>query len=172
MVEKVTARKREPEPSESLYDVGRRALDEAMRKKLEGKVIVKGKDIDFEQNRQGIIKYLLHRKDWDNVGTPGWHIFIHRILKHSGKHVHQGGLAIFVIGGKGYTVVDGQRYDWEDGDLILLPVKPGGVEHQHFNDDPANPAEWMAFIYHYMLDPINMGITQKAEHPDWVKPKA
>ena len=29
---------------------------------------------------------------------------------------------------------------------MLLPMKPGGVEHQHFNADPAKPAIWAAFI--------------------------
>ncbi len=172
MVERISEKKRGTEPQETLYDYGVRALAEKMQQKAEGKVIIKGKEISYEQNRQGVIKYLLHRKDWDRHSVPGWHVFINRIKVHSGKHVHQGGLSIFVLDGKGYTVVDGVRYDWEEGDLIVLPVKPGGIEHQHFNEDPNKPAEWLAFIYHHMLDVVNMGITQKEEHPDWSKPKA
>ena len=69
-----------------------------------------------------------------------WRVFIHDIKTRSGKHRHQGGLVIYVLEGKGYSVVDGERKDWEKGDLVLLPMKPEGVEHQHFNLDPAEPA--------------------------------
>lgn len=171
MVEKILEKKKEPEPQETLYDIGRKALNDAARQKAEGQVIIKGKERNYEQNRQGFLKYLAHRTNWDKLGVPGWAIFHNRIQVHSGKHVHQGGLCIFVLDGAGYTVVDGERYDWEAGDLIVLPVKPGGVEHQHFNKDPHKPAEWMAFIYQYMLDVVNTGIDQKTEHPDWAKPR-
>jgi gentisate 1,2-dioxygenase len=42
--------------------------------------------------------------------------------------------------------MDGVRLDWEAGDLMILPLKPGGVEHQHFNADPNEPCKWLAFI--------------------------
>ncbi|MBI4333259.1 MAG: hypothetical protein HY673_18500 [Chloroflexi bacterium] len=139
MVERILEKKRGQEPQETKYDIGVKALAERMQQKAEGKIIIKGNDISYEQNRQGVIKFLLHRTDWDKVSTPGWHIFINHIQVHSGKHVHQGGLSIFVLDAEGYTVVDGVRYDWEAGDLIVLPVKPGGIEHQHFNKDPDGP---------------------------------
>ncbi|MEE8472253.1 MAG: hypothetical protein V3S82_03685, partial [Dehalococcoidia bacterium] len=41
----------------------------------------------------------------------------------------------YVLEGKGYTVVDGVRHDWEKGDVVLLPIKPDGVVFQHFNSD-------------------------------------
>ena len=31
----------------------------------------------------------------------------------SGKHGHQGGLVIYVIDGTGYSVINGERVDWE-----------------------------------------------------------
>ncbi len=147
-----------------------RAINELMRQKENGRVIIKGKEIDFESNRQGVVKWLLHRKDWDKVGAPGWHMFINHIQKHSGKHIHQGGLVLFVLEGEGYTVVDGQRFDWQKDDLIVLPVKPGGCEHQHFNIDPACPAEWLAFIYHTMGDVVSVGKHQVEEAPGWKRP--
>src|SRR5439155_811034 len=75
-----------------------------------------------------------------------WNVFVQDIRVHSGKHRHQGGLVIYIMEGEGYSVVDGERHDWEAGDLLLLPVKKGGVEHQHFNKDDAHPAKWIAFI--------------------------
>lgn len=168
MTERVSERKPEPEPVELLYDY---IFNWRMNKKLRtfsGKVIVKGKDSPWEQNRQGLIKFLLHPKVWSEVGVPNWFVFIHRIKNHSGKHRHQGGLGLFVLEGKGYTVVDGVRYDWEKDDLILLPVKPDGCEHQHFNTDPSGQAaEWLAFIFDPLRDAMGNELEQRATSPDW-----
>jgi hypothetical protein len=169
MVERVVERGREPEPKESIYEyMYREWFAERKRYKMEGQVVIKGKDVGWEQGRQGLLKYYLHPlKQWEACGTPDWSVFIHRITKHSGKHRHQGGLGIFVLEGRGYTVVDGTRYDWEGGDLILLPVKPEGCEHQHFNLDPDKPSEWMAFIFAPFNAAMGNDLEQKSESPDW-----
>ncbi len=169
MTERVLSKKREPEPRVPLGEQSTLIVNELMRQKAEGKVVIRGKDCEWEQTRQAFGKFLLHRNDWDKVGTPGWHIFIHRVQQQSGKHIHQGGLVLYVLGGAGYTVVDGEKYDWEEGDLIVLPIKPGGVEHQHFNNDAGNPAEWIAFIYHVMEDVVSVGKKQVEVHPGWGK---
>ena len=39
------------------------------------------------------------------------------------------------------TIIDGVRHNWEKDDSILLPIKSHGVEHQHINADPNNPAK-------------------------------
>jgi gentisate 1,2-dioxygenase len=56
-------------------------------------------------------------------------------------------LVIFVLEGEGGTEVDGEKVPWKAGDLILLPIKPGGVEHKHFNSEVGKGCKWMAFIY-------------------------
>lgn len=169
MVERVIERGREPEPLEAFYDSTYKWRQEWMRQRQQGQVVIKGKDMPWEQNRQGFIKYLTYPMNWDKLAVPFWFIFIHRIRKHSGKHRHQGGLGLFVLSGKGYTVVDGVRYDWEEGDLILLPVKPEGCVHQHFNadPDPDKPAEWLAFIFSAYFDALGNIREQKELSPDW-----
>ena len=94
-------------------------------------------------------------------------MFVHDIRSHSGRHRHQGGLALFVLEGKGYTTVDGVRHDWEKGDLILLPIKENGVEHQHFNLDPDKPSRWLALAPLPLWDQLGWELTQVEEHPDW-----
>ena len=32
-----------------------------------------------------------------------------------------------MIDGTGYSIVDGERVDWEKGDLVLLPLRPDGA---------------------------------------------
>jgi hypothetical protein len=168
MVERVLERKREPEPQETIYDQMRRIDNERIKRLAEGQVVIKGRDIEWEQSRQGLIKFYSYDMIFDKLSVAGWRIFVNRIKKQGGKHVHQGGLPLFVLSGKGYTVVDGVRYDWEEGDLILLPIKPGGCEHQHFNEDPDKPSEWIAFIFKPLRDPAGVEFVQKQEHPDWM----
>lgn len=48
----------------------------------------------------------------------------------TGMHRHSYETIIYVLKGKGYSVVDGERYDWEAGDAILVPRWNW---HQHFN---------------------------------------
>jgi gentisate 1,2-dioxygenase len=94
------------------------------------------------------------------------HIFRQEIHSHTGRHLHQGGLALYVTRGQGYTVCDGRRVEWRAGDVILLPVVPGGVEHQHFNTGE-EPCEWIAFAYNPWLDAMGNGYEQRRLHPDY-----
>lgn len=162
--------RREAEPRELIQESNWAYQDQRRRRMMEGKVVIKGIDMPWEQNRQGYIKYLCYPKNWDTLGVPLWSIFVHRIKNHSGKHTHQGGLGLFVLEGRGYTVVDGVRYDWEKNDLILLPVKPGGCEHQHFNLDDSKPAEWLAFIFTVYRDATGNLRNQQEMSPDWHGP--
>jgi gentisate 1,2-dioxygenase len=54
---------------------------------------------------------------------------------HTGKHTH-GEEAIYILAGRGFTVIDGARYDWKPGTTLHVPYF---AEHQHFNtgDDHA-----------------------------------
>jgi gentisate 1,2-dioxygenase len=43
---------------------------------------------------------------------------------------HQGGLVIYVLEGegaegRGYTILDDERYEWEAGDVMTLPLRQG-----------------------------------------------
>lgn len=171
MVEQMRERKREPEPEESIYDQHMKLLNERAKKRAEGRIVINGSEIDFKQNRQSFVKSLMNLNDWDSVGAPYWSIFTQVIKQQSGRHTHQGGVLIFVIDGKGYTIVDGVRYDWEKGDLLLLPIQPGGCEHQHFNEDTEKPAVWIGFWFAPMWDAIGQTVVQREEHPDWRKGK-
>ncbi len=171
MVERTLERRRAPEPAETIYDRMRRLDSDNIRRRGEGKVVVKGSQLTWEQNRQGLVKFYSYDTIWNTLAAPGWRIFMNLIKKHGGKHVHQGGLAIYVVDGKGYSVVDGVKYPWEEGDLLILPVKPKGCEHQHFNELPDKPAIWLAFIFTPMRDPALEEPLQREDHPDWMGPK-
>ena len=67
---------------------------------------------------------------FDDTALHDWWVFMQDIRVHSGAHTHPGGLIIYVLEGAVHTVVDGVRHEWKEGDLLLLPIKPGGVEHR------------------------------------------
>lgn len=138
-----------------------------VEQQLTGKVVVKDSDREWELSRQGRLKYYLQPHTFEDHALRDWQVFAQDIRVHSGSHVHQGGLVIFVLEGKGYTIIDGERYDWEAGDLILLPTKPGGVEHQHFNLDPSKGCKWVAFIYWPYWDAVASEMTQGELCPDF-----
>lgn len=144
MVEKEALKEKEAEvPAKTEYEnIVRTTKERNLQAKL-GKKLIKAKEVPFEINRQGIVRFYAS-EGFKDLTTDDWSIFCHEIREHSGRHKHQGGINLFVIKGKGYTVVDGQRFDWSEGDLILLPFKRGGVEHQHYNLD-GKPSRWVAF---------------------------
>ena len=170
MVEKVIERGKEPEPTELIYEQTFRWIKEHSQQKQKGVVVIKGKGLEWEQGRQGLIKYYVYPQVWQKMGVPDWFIFVQNIKRHSGRHRHQGGLGLFVLEGKGYTVVDGVKYDWEKDDLILLPIKPDGCEHQHFNAEEGKPCFWLAFIFSPVFDAVGSDIEQRSVSPDWKGP--
>jgi hypothetical protein len=119
-----------------------------------GRVVVRDAERQFDMHRQANSKRYLSPLEPDLADTclQSWEVFRQVFPDRSGRHRHQGGLVIFILAGRGYSVYDGVRHDWEAGDLLLLPMTPGGIEHQHFNTDPEQPAEWIAFIYWPFFD--------------------
>jgi quercetin dioxygenase-like cupin family protein len=165
-VERVRERERPPlkdNPYERVM-AQRKALAE---RNLTGPVVIDCTQQEWFQARQGKLKFFLDPVSYKNTPLQQWRVFIHDIKTRSGKHRHQGGLVIYVLEGKGYSVVEGERKDWEKGDLVLLPMKPGGVEHQHFNSDPSKPAIWAAFINIPIQEYLASDLKQEEVSPDF-----
>ena len=158
--ERVRVRAREPEEAKT-YDKIMRFQQGLRDRSLSGRIVIKGSETPLEETRQGFLKYYCSREVSEDTALKDWSVFMHDIRRHSGKHRHQGGLAIFVLEGEGYTIVNGERIDWEAGDLILLPIMPDGCEHQHFNRYTDKPCKWMAFIYKPLHDEVGSYIEQK-----------
>jgi len=140
-----------------------------------GKIVIRAKELPWHQTRQDYSKrFLSPHKVVDAAAlaaaAQGWTCFIQEIRTHSGKHRHQGGIQLFVLEGEGTTTMDEKKVDWEKWDLIVLPVKPKGCEHQHFNRVPGKPAKWMAFRYHPFSEVLGNMFEQVENHPDW-KPR-
>jgi mannose-6-phosphate isomerase-like protein (cupin superfamily) len=167
-VEQDRMRTREPEAGQlDTYEQCVASRKEFVERAYTQRVVVRDEDRPWELTRQARLKFMLMPQAFDDTVLSDWWVFLEDIRTHSGKHRHQGGLVIFVLEGKGHSVIDGERHDWEAGDLILLPLLPDGVEHQHFNADPQAGCKWLAFIYGPYWDQAAAEMVQVEISPEW-----
>jgi gentisate 1,2-dioxygenase len=65
-------------------------------------------------------------------------------------HKHQEAI-VWIRTGRGYSIIEGDRYDWEAGDC--MHIQPG-VWHQHFNTDPDHVSQHIAIQPTPLLEQI------------------
>lgn len=121
------------EPTTNYYDKLIEWRDKNRKQKEEGLLVVKEKDLPLENNPQGLMRWYMHPA-MDHISMNSMLVFTQEILPNSssGKLKVQGGIVIYVWVGSGYSVLDGVRYDWNEGDVIQIPCRPDGVVVQHF----------------------------------------
>ena len=65
------------------------------RRSFDGRVVIRGKEIEWHQTRQALIKQYLFPSRYTGrapeAALDSWIVFINHIKVHSGKHRHQGG---------------------------------------------------------------------------------
>ena len=82
------------------------------------------------------------------------------------NHRHTTEAVLYIVKGKGHTTMgyDGdeiQRVDWEEGDLIGIPL---WAWHQHFNDSDTETARYLAIQDTFTVKA--MGLHQIERHPE------
>jgi gentisate 1,2-dioxygenase len=105
-----------------------------------GAWLIKGKDLPWERNRQGKMKWFLHPA-LDNTSIRSM-LFLMQEIPPRGKSGVQktpGGQVLYIISGRGYTLLDGERFDWEAEDVVNIPIRANGVNVQHVNIDRREP---------------------------------
>jgi uncharacterized RmlC-like cupin family protein len=147
------------------------ALRAQRERSFAGQVVISGRGRPFVRSRQGQERYYLtpscYTGEKPKTALDNWIVFIQDVGKHSGKHRHQGGLVIYIIEGEGHTVIDGERLDWEAGDLMVLPIRPNGCEHQHFNKHEDRSVRWIAFIHTAIYEFCASDMVQVEKNPNW-----
>lgn len=73
------------------------------------------------------------------------------------KHRHQNEAIIFIVAGRGYSVMhpDGQpeqRFDWQEGDIISPPLN---WWHKHYNSSDTEPARYFAVTNTILMRHLN-----------------
>ena len=120
--------------------------DEQRALRRSGRLIARGDEIPWEQNRQGKQKWYMHPDMRENA-LNSLMFYVQELPPggRSGKQRSQGGHVAIVWEGTGYTLVDGVRHDWEKHDVLNFPIRTSGIVLQHVNGDPNKPA-LLAFV--------------------------
>lgn len=119
--------------------------DEQRARRASAIQVVRGKDLPLESNRQGLMRWYLHPAIRDTILSTL--MFYKQEIppgSRSGKLKFQGGQVMYILAGRGHTLLDGVKHQWAAGDVLNLPLKRDGIIVQHFNDDPAASAVFLA----------------------------
>ena len=148
-----------------------RRRDEDRKRVKTAKIVVKGKSLPLEKNRMGLYKWYMHPSIPD-ITSRSMLYWVQEISpgSRSGRQKSQGGRVHYILEGRGYTLIDGVRYDWQKGDVVLIPIKPYGTEYQHFNGDSEKPARFIAAEFNwYDALGVDMGaeLEQLENSPDY-----
>jgi len=106
-----------------------------------GAWLIKGKDVPWEHNRHGKMQWYLHPA-LDDTAIRSLIFFRQEIPPRGRTGVQKmpGGAVVYVVQGRGYTLLDGERHDWAAEDVINIPIRSKGVTVQHVNVDRREPA--------------------------------
>ncbi len=159
---------RDPEAIQnSQYEEVIRSRERWIERQKNGRLLIRGAESGYEETRQGRLKYYLSMNPKvSDTALDSWTCFIHDIRRQSGRHRHQGGILIYVIEGEGRTEVEGEVLQWQVGDLLLLPIRPKGCVHQHWNKDSSKGCRWVAFRHVAVRDYTANYIEQLIKTPD------
>jgi gentisate 1,2-dioxygenase len=128
----------QPNPM-NFFDELIRKRDEYRENVKDAMMVIDGEKLPQEKNHMGLYRWYLH-PSMKNAAIRTQLVWIQEIPPggRSGKMKTQGGQLHVVLEGRGYTMIDDVRHDWEQDDAIFLPLLPDGTIHQHFNSDPDN----------------------------------
>ena len=125
---------------DNLLDWLYKLRDKQREQKKQSAWLIKGKDLNWERNSQGKMKWYLHPA-LDDACIRSMLFFQQEIPPggRTGAQMTPGGAVMFIMQGRGYTTLDGVRHDWEAEDVVNIPIRTNGVVVQHFNADMHEP---------------------------------
>lgn len=148
-----------------------RIRDEQREKKQDAVWLIKNKDLPWEYNRQGKMKWYMHPAIED-VALKTLIVYVQEIPpgSRSGRQKIQGGVIMHIMRGRGYTQVNGVRHPWKAGDVVNLPLQPAGIIFQHFNADPDEPCRFIC-VEPNLIDALGVdkgtAFEQIEDCPEW-----
>lgn len=168
-MEKEMERQREAATPDEVYDKGLNFMIEMARRRREGKVLLKVKDIPWRLTRQGYGRSYCNNVNWHELGAPGWRISrTNQQNYRRGKHTHRGGgRLLFCLEGRGRTINNDVNLDWEKGDLEILPVTRTENAHEHFNLDMGKPCGLLVIMFWPFMEATANETRQMTDAPDW-----
>ncbi len=124
-----------------------------------GKVLIKGNEMVFEQTPMGNVALAIDPKRGCYVKTIS--SLMAEILpgRKSGAHRHVYEEINYVLAGSGYSIIEDRRYDWKAGDALSIPIF---AWHQHFNTGD-QPARFLVHTDRIAMENLGYAVTQQGE---------
>jgi gentisate 1,2-dioxygenase len=142
---------------EKLQELGRASAKRARS----GPPIIRGRDLVWETSHHGKTAHISEPELLgSNVQTMV--MFIEELAPggKNGRHRHFSEALVYILEGRGYSIIDEVRYDWEKGDTLAVPMM---AWHQHFNADSENPVQFLAATNQPLLRSMGLFQMEDAE---------
>jgi gentisate 1,2-dioxygenase len=107
--------------------------EEGANRTRSGPPVIRASELEWETNHHGRVAYI-SEPDLLGSNVQTMQMFIEELAPggKNGKHRHLNEALVYILEGRGYSVIDDVRYDWGVGDVIAVPMM---AWHQHFNAD-------------------------------------
>lgn len=117
---------------------------EAYAEYIKGTILSKGKDLQLEYQPESGEWSAMQISPHLGYSIKNMELSIHEIPAngHTSTHRHSFQEQMFILKGKGYSFVNGKRYDWKAGDSLAIPV---WTWHQHFNGSQTERVRYFSF---------------------------
>lgn len=89
-----------------------------------------------------MMRYMNPQNGDDPMLTMGANIQLLRPSEHTKAHRHTGNIIYQVAKGEGYTIINGQRFDWKEKDIFCVPT---WMWHEHANISASDDAVLWSF---------------------------
>jgi gentisate 1,2-dioxygenase len=126
-----------------------------------GPAIVRKSDLKWEVTSMASRSALIMHPKINNSVAQTLMAFLTEIPPggKSGRHSHNSEAIIYILQGKGYSIFDDVRYDWEAGDTVSPPAN---ALHQHFNADSETPVVIFAVTNNPLLEAMGIHVQEQA----------
>jgi gentisate 1,2-dioxygenase len=139
-------------------------LDDRLREmehnRVNAKHVIRNEDLVWEDDY--FVRSALVVSSLAGRGLNSLHSFVGEILpgQKTGKHRHTSEAIMLGMVGKGYSVIEGKRYDWNAGDFLVLPPM---VWHQHFNASETDTFRYYATSNYPLTEQLGIAYIEVEE---------
>jgi quercetin dioxygenase-like cupin family protein len=126
-------------------------------------------DMEWKGGPQSYGKHLINPQSTDIAQSIETHVHAYAPGGYAQKHGHMNSATFYVLRGEGYDIHDGERMDYEAGDVLLVE---NGCVHQHFNNSDSEDLIVVVmkakplFLFMHMLFQKTVKLPPKEPVPD------
>jgi gentisate 1,2-dioxygenase len=136
-------------------------LQAAAEEKQKARIVIRKGELVWEDDR--MVRSAVMVSKLTGFALKTLHAWIGEILPggKTGKHRHTSEAIMLCLSGEGYSIIDGERYDWTEGDAIVMQAM---TWHQHFNASRTKPFRFYAATNYPLTENIGLAMIETAEY--------